>query len=763
MTTTGQARNYYPALRIFVFGQEVTEDVLSCSVTYQDGRAPNTAKFVLANAPGEGSRSAVGEDRYVVTEKDIQALYNDVTLDNIRLPERKETLIRLAANAQTADDQLSVASNVPGLSDVAQASQVAARESYRTAVRSTTDDVIARIQQRLSASVVDDVKRRILTTKIAERQVVKQPDFTDVGTAALANIREVAELAGDALRYPLTVGDCIFHTNDPVRIFWRDPGNPGVWYHMFAGFVSDWTERVTADNERTVELVCEDVSRVLRYARLATNPGIFDISAISEQQDDAIRTFFSNGFARLSLIEILFTIVFGSAKSGTSELLRAAGQALPEVRTFSYRRVSVNGTTDDEIPSDGAGSFNFSRSVAASFGPLSEQEAEIETAQELLTKLTATNSLPVYQAWVDHQVRESDMDDLLLRPEKNKDARDELRNSLRRDNDNRARIEDVITAVGEHPELFPVDNGKLVVLAPASLGPSTNRKLLLEDLVGPASNTTWSSRLALIYDLVERIDFSFYASPKGDLICEMPLYDMQPKDFRGPVSAAQLRSTQQLEIALEQDEVRGPFEPHYVIPKSETISWERGFSDEHVRTQMLCWPNAVIAYQEDIPSVKLLGQPPEVVTLRALVPQFGVRSEQADPRGLIATREAAQIYAQVKLNQLNADARSAHVEILPRISLGFPNRPLEFEERKYIATVRSITHNIVWNSDMTTTLDVNYVRGWAGQVDDDDDPVYEPLGGFASAPLNYAIKLGIKETPKTSTKSLGDATGGVIT
>ena len=60
---------------------------------------------------------------------------------------------------------------------------------------------------------------------------------------------------------------------------------------------------------------------------------------------------------------------------------------------------------------------------------------------------------------------------------------------------------------------------------------------------------------------------------------------------------------------------------------------------------------------------------------------------------------------------------------------------------------------------MNTNIGVNYIRGWSGQVDkilkDANGkflPIYEPLGGFASRSLNYAIIFGLLQ-PEESTKS----------
>ena len=323
-----------------------------------------------------------------------------------------------------------------------------------------------------------------------------------------------------------------------------------------------------------------------------------------------------------------------------------------------------------------------------------------------------------------------------------------------------------------------------LMLAPASIGPGVNSSFMEKDIIDSiALVTTWSTRLGIIYDLLKRIDFSFYCSPKGDLVCEMPLYDFDPDDFgnaasqpktldiktrspdvgmSGRIASSQLAA---LELARREDALAraksllpkgtyGPYAPLYRFRKEDMVSWERTFADEKVRTQYVASKASLLALAETGgDATSTLGEPPGVRTAFSMVPAFGVRAEQSDLMGFIKSPQVAALYAEVQLNKLNADARSAHVEVMPRIQVGV-NRPLEFAERHFVATTRQVTHAIRWGQEgeMSTSVDVNYVRGWSGQIDKFHRPLYEPLGGFASRTLNYAIRLQSKDPP-ASTKS----------
>lgn len=811
-----EIRAYFPAWRVFIFGVDVTEDVTRCVVNYtgSKSRAPSTAEIELTNGGTRGKlgqndddslqpRPTYNNDRYVITENDILTLYGaEDELPNIRFPDAKDVLEELNRSRSAVLDFSESSAALPSLSEAltilrpdlatgdagtneqialanlggltaAEFQQEAARRLVRinrareiTEAR-TANQVLTRtaqsqtdldriIRERIAASILDPIKRRVLNRKFNIRQQLDvQPNLVD--SFDQQAVAPLPQLTGQALRYPFQVGDSIFHTNDQVRIFWRDPTTTDRWFHMFAGFVSDYTDIVDENDQRIVRFRIEDATRILRYARITTNPGILDIDQVAVATDSITRTFFNDGFANLTLPQFLFTVVFGANKAGTLELTGTSN--IEGVRSFANLRVGVNDSSSSILLEDAVGSFNFDRSFVAIFGP-QDAEGQADRERGALSDQfpSATiDTLGQYQALVDHQVYFSDLRNLSLPETAVQQRVTALQADIRKRADGTYVNEDIVKVIGEHPELFPVDFGRLIFLVPGSLGPGTNRDLLLQDIIGVNTQTTWRTRLGLIYDVMERVDFSFFASPKGDILCEMPLYDFEPDDF-GDTSidiGEFVNQRSNLRYDVETDRERGPFAPAYRVAKRDTQNWERSFIDENVRTQMvgiysLIQPFAQLGTSADIGKVA-------PVNLYGLMPQFGVRSEMIEPRGIIANENAARVYANVKLNQVNANAKQAKVEIMPRVQLGFPNRPMEFEERTFVATTESITHNLVWGlqGDMTTNIDVLYVRAWGGQTTGAGDtlrPVYEPIGGFASQALNYALRFGLRDQRLRNTR-----------
>jgi hypothetical protein len=763
MTAPRPIRNAYPAVRAFIFGQEVTRDIISCSVNWSDAidsRAPGTAELVLQSK----------NDRYVMTEKDIHALYDDIEISQVDLPEVRPMIL-----TQTPQLDLESFTNIPAeLSNLLldQASVIhAQRDIYGISVRETAASLAASVKRRLQRVIRDPVKQRVVLSKFDKVQSISQPAVTET-TGTITNLRRANYLSGQAFRYPFAVGTWVFHSNDPVRIFFRDPFYTNVWYYMFSGFVSDLGDRQGVDNEKIVTIRCEDVLRSFRYARIATNPGIFDIDAVEQVEDFVVRTFFESGFSDLTLEEFLYTIVFGPELAGTIDQLKLTADQVKKIHEEKMQphvRYAANGgKSTQSISRYGVGSFNFRRSMTFVYGPpvndfvgkFSGLKFLLENAatprlRDREVRLSGSDGLAIYQSVVQHRVMPSDLESMVL-----EGATPISRRNMRKDASGEVKVEDVITQIGENPHLYPVDGGRVIALVPENLGPGTNRLILQRDFINSiATQTTFKNRLTMLLDFFERIEFALYASPKGDLVIEMPLYDFDPGDFGESAVAVADALAKRLLFGPNANKTSenatvlstvGPFAPHYRIGLHNTMDHDRTFADEHMRTQFrTTWQN--IQGYNGGSTGETIGQTPQVTTLRALVPQFGVRIEQAEPTIFIASPEAAKLYSEIKLNKWNSESLTSQIDVIPTLAIG-PNRPLEFEDRKYIATSRSIGHSLDWDSqDMSMRLGVNYARVWDGQLDADGrSPLYAPIGGFASRPLNFAVLFKKREIPATT-------------
>jgi hypothetical protein len=229
-----------------------------------------------------------------------------------------------------------------------------------------------------------------------------------------------------------------------------------------------------------------------------------------------------------------------------------------------------------------------------------------------------------------------------------------------------------------------------------------------------------ASRLSQIYDALERIEFVFYCTPKGDLIVEFPLYDFDPLDFK-------------------------EFCPNYIAELEEIFSSSSPFSDAAVRTMVTV--DVSLSNMPD--AIDARAFPPIVITRPALFPTYGTRSEPANLRGLVRTQQAAIYFGQLFLNRINADMHSVNLPILPRFELGL-NKPLLWKGRNHIGTTMSVVHNIQWNGSWRTTAGLSHLRGWTGQLDTNGNMLYVPIAeGGESRGINYKILFSRGDPPAT--------------
>lgn len=727
---------YTPAFRVFVFGQEVTDDVTSLRIGHNDNRAPSMCEFTLANRIQLDSGPGIGDDldRYIVNVADIDALVSAAAATGFPEPD-----LRFGDTVRLVERHL---------------------ERIRDAQLQA---------RRLAANRVPDlVKRRVLAAKVAATQKVPVTAALLGGAQEPQSVEAVLAYTGLALRYPIHCGDCIFHSNDPVRVFLRDP-RPGSdrWYYGFTGFVTDWVDSVSVNNERLVTIRAEDPLRILRYARVSTSYGVFDIAKIKQVQDAATRSLYKEAFNGLSLEDYVFTVIFGSAPVETTSKTRIVdgdrtfpGILVEETRYSVNAPAGVSRTKSADTPT----AFDLARSLVVYVGD-KPSDADRQDANSISAVVqartvdlgTSPQVLGLYHALIDAEVRVSDLTSMLagevspgsspgtglgeggVAPE--------------------VSIGEVISRIGEHPELYPCDGGRVFMLLPNNLGGGVSARVLLKDLVDSIELKTgeFTNRLAMLFNMLDRLQFSLWATPRGDIAVEMPLFDFRPVDFgEAPVKLQDLvgrlpDASRQLWRSVVSDVAGGPggFAEDFRIPRGETLSWQRTFTDERVRTAVFgSW--SIIQSLQVGGMQDLAGIPRAVIALTHLVPQFGVRFEEPDPLVAIATEEGARVYAALKLNQYNAEAKAATVEVLPRVQF-VPNRPVEFlDDRRFVGTTRAADLAIDWPTDMTVSLSLNSLRAWSGQYDDRKRPIYEPIGGFASTPLNYALMLQPRLAPQST-------------
>lgn len=553
-------------------------------------------------------------------------------------------------------------------------------------------------------------------------RVIKQKLTANVTTVTAENPREAYpinfESAAPAYRYPFQVGKPIFHPNDPIRIALRDEADPNVWYWAFAGFMSDFTDSVTPNQARTVTIVGESVSKLLRYARFTSNPGIADINSLMVKTlngDIQSRTAMANVFIGATLPQMMFAMLFG-----ISAFDEASGGAIQSTDSNIYVTSSV--LHHDVVYAWGGGSLQYfksgighirlndpttplaGRSTVFEYGDGISSSHDGDVPQQLESR--SINNLEEYQMAIDTMVI---MDDLVNMAAPSTSPIHALPNDT---------ITQIIEYIGRHPEIYPIDGGRLMMLIPKGLGVG-NREIVTRDLMSGsyAMNTEWITRAQLIFDMVDRIEFVMYTTGKGDFCVEFPLVDFKPADF-------------------------GKYANRYVIGNQDISNIDSAFIDAKVATQVIGIRTPVKNRSEVFvtPLMRTTGNT-KVTTLWHLIPMYGVRQIPITTKGYISSFDGVEIYNHISLNRTNADAYTQKLNMNPRFSAQI-NRPYYIQYRNHIGTTRNYSHNITWGvgGSVTSNLNFSSMRGWAGDIDiETGDMIFTPIGGWSSRPYGYDI------------------------
>lgn len=725
-----QYRMAYPKFKAYIFGVEVTQDVVSINASHHDGNAPNTCSITLLNEL----------DKYIITTQDlvkINGLSNEII-------------------------------SVPWLDGTLRIGQSSMLDSVNTAGVDATTFSNLGPSEYLS---INETKRRILEAKrnvVASRLAVD--DFTDPTGAPLSSRSpSFANYFGtEVKRYPLADGAPVFHAMDQVRVFMRDPYNPSRWYHHFAGFISDMVDNSDENNVKTLTILVEDVTKLFRYSRVFLNPGIADAKSVIQNENDLkVQSFYSNFLKGLTLPEVLFTLIFGPDKVNSKKLT--------EYITAESARSNIGTSLR------GIGHFDYMSSGIFTFGSSGEIETTaVRSASDdgglFDTKpQTHLKDLSTWDAIIDHEVHQSDLYSMLSESQKVSNGEAlaaEMASTLPKSHNNLVDIEAVVDQIGRRPDLYPVDGGKLYMLLPEGFG-AGNSNIISNDIIQSyGMNSEWRSAGEIIMGCIERIQFCMYASPKGDLIIEPPLYDFDPDDFgmvairpdefigqintklidQGERSVhedlSHLATIEQAEQTIPSNN-RGPFGPAYVVRKAHTYNWESAIIDEKVHTMATSAAN-IFQNWDTLGNMSIIGQL-AVIKLPELIPLYGVRALPVAAPGYVESPEGAYLYASISLNRQNADAHTFRVNMQPNIALRL-NRPIYIEGRNCIATTKQISQSITWGAagDMSTTIDLYATRTWNGQISTDSppQPIYTPIGGNVSAALNYATLYKKRAVPK---------------
>ena len=633
-----------PGFRVFVYGQEVTEDVLGIIINWSVGRNLSTCSIILSNE----------RNKYLMTAADIAAMASRGLVAGITL--NPSDLVNFLASS-VVQDQL-----------------VALGEEYNFPVEeegtfsNPTAEELTLIASESEFSVLDNtsVKNKVVSKKLLEK--VDDPDT-----------RQRVQI------YDFFQGRSCFHPSDPVRIFFKEP-DPDIkdpntsdvpWYYGFAGFVSTLGESEDTKGQQTITLGCEDVLKNLRHSHIVPNHGLFEAPQLQELVNRAPQLsqaafIYRNPVAGLNFTDGVSAVIFGTRGDIISRPVIDSNLEQQDVTIQLY----------------GVGRFDIEREEIRRFGGEDIDSINLIEWLDRITNLVQKTDIFTIAHSSTPSLDPSAVVEIVA-------------------------IEDIITTIGSDPFFrYPVE-GTLRMLIPNEDNFALDNQVLTKEINNLIGNhLTLMDRLSILHSLVRRVGFELYSHPKGDIVIEFPLFDFYPSDF----GEENLR-----DLILFDD-------------RTEKI--DTTYSDSNLRTIYLSKPVAGIDLVEGGQPGATRGLSQQAEVLDRLIPLYGIRVEPGDMDGALTTEGAALAWAKIGLRKVNSSIFTASVPMAfnPRFWL---NRPYLWESRNHIGTAQKITHTLQWGSNASSSLGLAYMRGWKGQLLEDGIPLYEPIGGVVSAPLNY--------------------------
>jgi hypothetical protein len=794
----GRVRNFFPAYRVFIDGVEVTKLVSAVRSNWSDHN-PSSVTIELVN-PNQLMTLTAYDMILIAAYKDqaVQQTLNELSKS-------------LEARLQRLGSDSFITRAIGELGDAIPIDPQDVLSYYADLERQNLQfPQVGNLPPPLDTFA--DLKNTILAKKL---QLVFQQGTVGIDGQPLPN--------ETFFKYPMVQGQWIWHTEDPVRVAVRDVADPMRWYWLSSATITDISEDEDENLQSKLNVTIEGGLKPLRNARVANftqailSPREFktasgDVTTISPDDYSQIQNASYTNFLQNLTIQQIVEIMFFGSESVLDDLGQAvrAVQEGTEPEALLRERFGIPVGSDGKISDqsikefqqqlrnlniNGLGGFKrFSRVAGVDVRILGGGNADNASDVVLGTKV---ESLSAWHKLLDNEILASDFYTMYIPDAVQTGATSDTsgrptppitwlaQNTVRGNSltpntlvDNQTLLESVITAIGTHPENYPVKQ-RVLMLLPANLGSRLGRKVLdLEIASSAGSVAEFYDRLSLLQQILSRMEFSFYDTPRGDIVIEMPLYDFEPRHFsdvnqlsdqftEGPIDTnpqwalwsdnPQNFSNESVSFSGVESaftELQDIEKRSMESPDTQTPAYDRTFrifkyeqcrinitrSDQDAKTAWIATPRWTEAIARDGSQA---SRQRVVVALPNLIPLYGIRVEQGDPPGNIRTDEAARLYCYLQLMKCNADIVSLRVPCLPNWG-AWINRPVLVDSRNIIGSTKSVTHSIVWQSDCSTEYGFWHCKFWDGRFVDTTagkQKLYATFGGVNSQPFNYAYLL----------------------
>lgn len=581
------------------------------------------------------------------------------------------------------------------------------------------------------------------------RQVFKFSSFSNSNTASVTDnstggsvpgstafVNTSSKLAGlEKPKYDLTVGACVIHLHDEVRVWIADPSIDPMseedyrWAPFFTGVVnSAAVKRTRTSGESSITVSCADIRYMMRKMRIASNVQSADQKKTYVVFDDAIGTFadalpyadasqgnvkFENILADLSYRQLTRAIICGDSPTDI------------QVRDDAIRQAGLAG---NRLAPFGGGSDPWVDKLAYANSHQSDPKLQIRGigTMTLGYEVDYNRLLPKFE---DRAKILEDWNDIVLFGIKGDwytNAEVERIGLGTRPINYDPRVED-----SDNPSPYSVLNGFVHYLFPEPYAQETFnvRNAIERAVVTPGSDLNMANRLDILTQSSEMLDYQFYVSPMGDIVFEFPMYDFMPLAF-------------------------GKYAACYSVADSIKSDDQNDEGDGNVVTALICrgsYTDATEGASNDAPNETTKDQAYTVIIKSDFMAgKYGVIPEDYSIPWLskvwsFSTTNANGVVVDQNALKRNTLISFGIIEFFKRISAMssmsydgiynpflLPNRPILNKLLRRIGLSNTVNISAPIEGAPSTSVDTSFIR----KADHNDK--FMTITGAANTPLSYA-------------------------
>lgn len=479
-------------------------------------------------------------------------------------------------------------------------------------------------------------------------------------------------------RYPFSPKSLVIHKFDHVRLFAKNPlsTNNDEWYCVYSGFIDQkpFSEDAVTGMS-TIRLSCQDIRYAMSRMRTQANPAASIGNGNAAQfagksgrvKDSPKAGYFNDLIAPtwivshvlggLSFRESINFLILGKFSTGATNIPTA----------------SLGPATGKKVSLNTVGEFKKGKDIK--YDPSKETRKTILEQWNNLITFGDYSLNPKFLTYAEMQKMGQTTHEW---------------------------GENSIWARSVHC-LWPNDGSPNINLIETSVDGRTEDKI------------QWGTRLELLLDVCENIDYVMYVSPLGDIIFEFPMWDFSPDDYGSYENLYKFQ--------------------HHIISRSPNDEGGEAVSGVVVNSNVLSSEksNPVEKGGGNVPGVAADIELTRTIYSNALASRIGVQIKTIYKPGVVDQGKLTKLgFIEFAKATAEYDKHSFSAQYRPFLIV---NRPIYDVEAYRIGNSNTINYTWRIRESAEVDLDLNFIR--KGEIDKDGKVTFRFITGGEANPISY--------------------------